>query len=357
MVKLVRERGGSLLVLAGSKYTPKSYVGTPVGDIMPVRITREYLPVREGIHPVPTEYGNRTFAMLEPPEDVNAEVWQLVRPLYAVPSLEGARPAANVLVELPATLARPKPYPLIAWHYVGTGKVMYVGTDQLWRLRFMRGDYYHARFWGAGHTVPRPVQAARREQAYPPSRRTQTELRAGQRVEIFANVLDESFQPSKASDYIVRIDRMVSDRDRPEGTNDPGALVADTARVKLAPMPDTPGLYHGFQTLKHQGLYTVRARDEDLKAANSVDIVVAPSDREKEEPAMQGTMLRKMASLSGGRYLTVRDWPGLAGMIEGRERTVVERKDVDLWDIWPAYVLFVVCVGLEWFLRRRWHLV
>ena len=40
------------------------------------------------------------------------------------------------------------PYPLVAWQRYGSGKTMYVGTADLWRLRFQVGDQLHARFWG-----------------------------------------------------------------------------------------------------------------------------------------------------------------------------------------------------------------
>jgi hypothetical protein len=52
-----------------------------------------------------------------------------------------------------ATLSKQKdkinPYPLIAWQKYGKGKTMYVGADQLWRMRSTAGDQYHAQFWSA----------------------------------------------------------------------------------------------------------------------------------------------------------------------------------------------------------------
>ncbi len=72
--------------------------------------------------------------------------------------------------------------------------------------------------------------------------------------------------------------------------------------------------------------------------------VTAPN-REKYQPAMQRELLAKMAELSGGRYLTVPQLPALIGLLEGKERVVIERKEHDLWDVWPAYVLLMLCAA------------
>lgn len=53
-----------------------------------------------------------------------------------------------MLAELSDTAQRVRAFPLIAWQRYGAGKCMFVGTDQLWRLRARTGDKYHLKFWG-----------------------------------------------------------------------------------------------------------------------------------------------------------------------------------------------------------------
>ena len=122
-------------------------------------------------------------------------------------------------------------------------------------------------------------------------------------------------------------------------------------------MPGTPGLYQGQCALPEEGRYVLRAKPEEKEISNTVDLFAAAADPEQREPAMQEALLRKMAELSGGRYLSIRQWPALPGMLGGKERLLVEEKTVDLWDRWPPYVLLVLCLGVEWFIRRRQHLV
>lgn len=359
MVQLVRERGGSILMLAGDRYAPASYVDTAIAEILPVRITQDYTPVPATASPVSTVEGRRSFASLEGTEEANNSLWSLVRPIYQVPRLEGAKAAANIMVQLAGvTAGKSEPYPLVSWHYAGTGKTMFIGTDQLWRLRFMRGDRYHAQFWG------QTIQFLALSRLLGENKRIRVEtdrnvLRAGERLQVFANVLDDSFKPSKAEQYTVRVDRMVGDGQAAGASNktETAGLVAEAMTVKLSPVAGTPGLYQGACAIKQEGKYLVRAPAEDEKSANSVELLVAASNREQQEPAMQGEVLRKMAELSGGRYIPVREWPTLPGLIQGQDRTVLDQKDKDLWDIWPFYVLFIVLAGAEWFLRRRYRLV
>ena len=40
-----------------------------------------------------------------------------------------------------------QPYPLVAWQRYGSGKTMFVGTADLWRLRREVGERFHSQFW------------------------------------------------------------------------------------------------------------------------------------------------------------------------------------------------------------------
>ena len=354
MVQLIRERGGSLLMLSGDRYAPASYVETPIADVLPVRITRDHMQVADSVYPVPTETGKRSFVMMESSDEANNAVWSLVKPMYRLPRLKGAKPAANVMLQLPPAGEGAEGYPLAAWHYVGTGKVMYVGTDQLWRLRFKRGDHYHAQFWGQAIqflTLSRLLGENKRIRL----EADQTEVRAGRPVEITAYVLDESFQPIKAKQYTVHCDRLAGQTAAARKDH----VVTDTQIVKLTAVASTQGLFQGVFTPSQEGRYVLRTPSADKRFSNTLTITVASANREQQEPAMQGGLLRKMAELSGGRYLTMAEWPALAGSFDGKQRTITERKEMPLldWADWPTYVVLVLCLCAEWFLRRRYHLV
>ena len=79
--ELVRERGGSLLMLCGSRFAPASYAGTPVERMLPVRFDSEgeWEDVDESVYPVLTPEGRSSLVMtLENDQDQNDLVWSRV---------------------------------------------------------------------------------------------------------------------------------------------------------------------------------------------------------------------------------------------------------------------------------------
>jgi uncharacterized membrane protein len=341
--ELVRERGGSLLVLAGHQNALAKYVGTPIANILPVKLQAEgWEAIDDTVHPVMTsKEGETTVATLEMPEEDNARLWAQVKPLYQVPALAGTKPGATLLATLSDAPRRREPYPLMAWQRYGSGKSMYVGTDQLWRLRFKRGDKYHARYWG------QVIQFLTLSRLLGENKRIKIEtgrksFRTGERVEIYANVLNESYDPVNAASYSLLVER--------EGQQ--GATM-----VALDPVRDAPGLYQGFFTPEVEGRYILKASPGDQEAANTVQLQVATTPLEQLEPAMQEDALRRMAELSGGKYLSVRELPALPDSIRGEVQTATVRKDEDLWDKAFFFVALVLLAGTEWFLRRKYDLI
>lgn len=348
IAELVRDRGGSLMMLSGEQYSPVSYIDTPLAEMLPVRATRDYMQMPENVYPIATAAGKRSFAKLDDVATENDAAWQLVRPLHRVPRLDGSKPGASVLVELPEGPNRPEPYPLIAWQYFGMGKVMYVGTDQLWRLRLKLGDRYHSRFWGQSIQFLALSRLLGENKRIRIESDTSDQVRIGQRVMVHANVLDPAYLPVVAEQYAIEIERVAKDPSEPS---------ADGLSLSLTAVRGSPGLFQGSHVFHEEGQYLLKAVGEDSRFANTVDVLVSAADLEGLEPAMQEPLLKKMSAISGGRYLTVREWPALPGMVQARQRIVIESKELDLWDSWPPFALLLVCAGSEWFLRRRFNLV
>jgi hypothetical protein len=352
--KLVRERGGSFLMLAGHHYAPMSYLDTPVATLLPVKVLGGKDEIDADVHPSVTAAGLRSSMMaLEAQDEETQARWSVVRPLYDMPRLDGAKAGATVLATLSDKAGRAS-YPLIAWQRVGTGKSLYVGTDQLWRLRYKHGDEYHARFWGQAIrflTLSRLKGEDRRIRL----ETERTGFRAGERVPLFANVLDEDFRPASAETFMVQVDRVP-----PQG---------EARLIALKAAPGSPGLYEGFFTPEEAGSYRLSSRPSDQAHSNVVDFQVEKLNRERMDPAMQLGTLQEMAALSGfptrdgasvknrGRFLTVRDLPGLPNLLEDRSRTVaLPPQEEELWNHWLVMSAVLLLAGSEWFLRRRMDL-
>jgi len=339
----VRERGGSLLMIAGPRFSPNTYRDSPLAAVLPVRLGQGYEPLVHNTVPVPTVEGQRSASTtLTNPESLNAQLWERVQPIHSVPDLEGAKPAANVLLTLSDEDRRDEPYPLIAWQRFGSGKSMYVGTDQLWRLRFKTGDRYHARFWG------QTIQFLALSRLLQGSQRITLETDSiaydvGDRVKIFANVLNDAYMPVEREQYTITVNR-----------DDPGAPPRD---VTLEPVPDVPGLYSGSYVTDAAGGYTLQAANADQDIANAPEFDVRQTALEMRQTAMQQQLLEQMAEATGGRYYPIGELPQLPDAIPAEPRTRLVRMEKELFDLPVLFVLLVILAGAEWFIRRRSNLV
>ena len=342
--ELIRQREGSLLMLAGFEHAPASYIGTPIEDLLPVKIGAEgWRNVPDEVFPRITAAGERSaIAVLEAPAEANEKLWSQVRPMYRLPAIGEVKGGATVLAELSEGGMGGAGYPLISWQRVGRGKSMLVGTDQLWRLRLKRGDKYHARFWGQTIqflTLSRLLGGNKRIQIAA----ERGSVRQGEPVAVTVSALDEAYAPLVRDGYDLEV--------RGAGGDD------SPVRLHAEPVAGAPGMFQAVFTPDRPGRYVIRDPSADEKTANSAAVDVTPSTLEQREPAMQEALLRKMAELSGGRYYAMTDLPTLPEALHEEVRTVAVRRDHEMWDLPVVLAVVLLLAGAEWLLRRRYDLI
>ncbi|MFP6854984.1 MAG: hypothetical protein VB980_04310, partial [Opitutales bacterium] len=347
--KLVRESGGSLLMLAGPTGSPNSYADKKkMADMLPVKISGgSWRGVNSNVHPVVTADGfESSVVTLAPNKEQNNRMWSRVRPLGYLPDLNGPKPGATTLLSLSGTGSDAVPYPLVAWQRYGSGKTMYVGTADLWRLRREVGDQLHARFWGQaiqflalsrvlGQNKQITLETSRKQYA------------TGERIDLFANVLTESFEPVEQSSYSINLER--------EGSS------ALPLEIELTPIDNDlqPGLYSGSILAVEEGRFVLSARGNDSTTANLVKFDVENVPVEQRETAMKEDVADQIATLSGGQNLAATQLGALPQLLDTDEKTnpLIIVREKALWDIPIIFLLLVVLTGLEWYLRRRENLV
>ncbi len=343
--KLVKERGGSLLMLAGPTAAPSTYTDTRIADMLPVKIAGgPWTGVDGKTHPVVTADGYESSVVsLTGSKQLNNRIWAAVRPMGYLPKLAGAKRGATVLLTLPETETDKADYPLVAWQRYRTGKTMFVGTADLWRLRREVGDQYHARFWGQA------IQFLALSRLLGQNKQItletgQGEYAAGEHVDVFANVLTESFEPVDEPSYDVLLERDV-----------PGALPTE---LELNPVPGSPGLYGGLYLAEEEGTYILKAKEGDRAIANTAKFAVKNVPLELRETAMREDLAEQVAALSGGKHLAAADLGSVPELLETDEElwTTIQ-KEKDLWDMPAMFILLVVITGIEWYMRRRENMV
>jgi len=345
MEKLVKTGGGSLLMIAGPMAAPHTYGQSPLKDVLPVEIAPgQWRPVGDEIHPILTEDGHDSpTMMLGGSRKDNEQIWSKVTHMNALPPLNGAKPGATVLLSLPKVADQLKDYPLVAWHRYGKGKCMFVATEDLWRLRFQVGNKHHASFWGQTIqflTLSR-LLGQNKQISIETNRKTYS---AGEQVQVFANVLNESYEPISMPSYAVVLERR--------------GAVDSAVEMELTPVTDTPGLFSGVHLAVEDGVYSLKARDADRETSNQVEFEVVTIPLEDRETAMKTDVVRQVAELSGGKTMSLSGMTALQDEFDEKEElTAVKRMEKDLWDAPLFFILLVIFTGIEWYMRRRDNLV
>jgi len=345
--ELVKERGGSLLMLCGSRFAPASYAGTPVERMLPVEFDpeAEWEDVDDSVYPVLTPEGRSSLVMtLENDQDENDLVWSRVAPLDRIPPLLKPRPGATVLAELSDTLSRAERYPLVSWQRYGTGKCMMMATDRLWLLRFKTGDMYHWRVWSQCVqflTLSR-LMGEHKQIRLETDRVTYP---VGGQVMLYAQLLDEDYEPLTQPGFEIEVSALDAD-----------ATGGEPQRVTLRPDASNPGLYEGYFSPPRVGGYRVEANTADRSLSNTAEFQVADLRPELANTDMQIEHLRRIADLSGGECLSVLDLKKLPALLNREPYTTTIRTDQPLWDNALIASFLVVLLGFEWILRRKYDL-
>lgn len=339
--ELVRDRGGSLLVLCGPMHTPASYSGTPVETMLPVRFDAdaEWELTPESVYPVLTAEGRSSMVMLlENDTEENDRIWSRVAPLDHLPPLLGAKPGATVLATLSDAFAGAQRYPMVAWHRYGTGKCLSLATDRLWRLRFKTGDKYHWRVWSQS------IQFLTLSRLMGEHKRIRLETdrsiyRQGEQARLYADVLDEDFEPVVRPSFDITVNGV-----------DGNAL---RERVSLQPDRTTPGLYEGYFTAPVSGRYRLEANEDDREVSNTTEFQVTVVNEELADTNMRLDGLQRIAQLTGGTCLTASSLGQLETLLNPQPVTTTVRSERPLWDNGIIAAILIGLLGMEWILRRR----
>jgi uncharacterized membrane protein len=345
--ELVRERGGSLLMLCGARHAPVSYGGTPLERMLPVTFdpAGTWEDVKDSVYPVLTPEGRSSLVMtLENDREQNDLLWSRVAPLDRLPPLLAPRPGATVLAELSDSQARTERYPLVAWQRYGAGKCMMMASDRLWLLRFKTGDKYHWRVWS------QCIQFLTLSRLMGEHKRIRIETdRAtypvGGQVMLYANLLDDNFEPLSQPGFEVEVSALGDD-----------GSASTTQRVTLRPDVSTPGLYEGYFSPSRAGGYLVAASANDRTLSNATEFQVTDIKPELANTDMQLDHLRRIADLSGGACLSTLELQKLPSLLNLEPHAVTIRTQHPLWDLGLIIWLLAGLVGFEWILRRKYDL-
>jgi len=377
--KFVEQRGGTLVVVAGPTHMPHAYGDGPLARMLPVAYETAPGPVpgppEERFHLALTAEGRESVVMRQKvnPQE-NLEVWHDLPPIYwrhaGVRAKQGATVLAYALPPaapdyMPAvgsddasarappdaeTLAKRREFqrrrPLITHHTVAAGRVMFLGLDRTWRLRYRVGDTLHHRLWGqilrwaTANKLPagtETVKIGTDRIRYAP----------GETVRVKARIAREDFTP-----VLGRHDVAVT-------------VYADDKRImnqSLAYVENSPGLYEASLGSLPSGTYRVEldapVADPILHRQNAdavwTEFSVDPTTpAEQTELAPDRGLLSRLAALTGGTVVGPARAERVLDCLGRPTETKVERHEYVIWDSLPLLLFLVAVATAEWLLRKK----
>jgi hypothetical protein len=332
--RLVMEEGKSLIVLAGPNLAHWS-AASDLLTLLPVEITRETSNPTPG--PVPIRVageGARSPFFLQPGGGT----------LSSLPALDQVypplrkKPAATVLLEATKLATASGPVIVMAEQTAGRGRVLYVGTDTLWKWQTLATT-------SDAQTTPYHVFWQQTLRALAPSRPGgspvnlwlqphRSRYQAGQRAVVRAEV-DALVPLTQAS-----VRGVVS---LPGGKTLPLSFSVDPSVSR--------GWVAEFETTS-AGPYRVSASVMSggrSAAEGSAVLDVEESRPERDGSPVDGANLARIASSTGGKVIDPADpqtWPDSAGKVAAYERI-----RLDSWDRGVLLILLTLVSGIDWLLR------
>jgi uncharacterized membrane protein len=341
----VEEKGAPFIMIAGERYAPWSYAGTPIEKLLPVLLdtgpngkTGVYFDNGFNVELTAEGWDSPVMQLSDVLEE-NNKVWMEMPPSYWCASVERARAGATVLAVHPFLSNKYGKLPLIATQHYGNGKTMIVNVDSTWRWRLEHGDIVHYRFWG---NVLRWMVAAPLEGKgkYVTLSSDKERYQVGESATIHAKVLDKEYYPFSKGQVFVE--------------------VADTfgrsERLAMELTDAKKGLYQARYPIRASGAYVLQSAvpslgDEGFQAA--IKIFGEEVSLERNSLQMNKEVLERIAAKTGGKFHTIETAAAIPDEIPwvGRESSEVKLKS--LWDSYYAIAAFLGIMTLEWVLRKR----
>ncbi|MBX3365658.1 MAG: VWA domain-containing protein [Phycisphaeraceae bacterium] len=358
----IASRGAGLIWIAGSGATPRTWRESPLADLLPFSpsaFSGGDPPVwPEPVTLVPTEAA-RLLGVLALPgtagggsaeEEGGVDLtdpaggWTLLRWAQRIPT-SSLKSAAEVLAEgRPAGGSSEASALVISMRY-GSGRVLYVATDETWRWRFGRGEALSERFWVplirllGSDSLGRGGQSAS-------LRATPTDVLVEQGVRIELRVLDQAFIDARPSSTPVAIRRKQEGLARPVT-----AALVRTDSAESAAMS-----FGGLWTPTEPGEYVISVNDPRLvDKTQPVQVTVRERDDELRFPeADHGFLARLAASAEDlGAVVPIESLHTVPPMLQRRELRLEAPPEVEtLWDKPWALIALLTLLVVEWVGRR-----
>ncbi len=349
--EFVGKFGGGLVLLAGPRFGPGQLAETPLADLLPVKVDpgmrlRDRQPFVLRRTP---DAAQMDFMQLGSTDAENDKAWGNLGPLPWYQPVERLHPLATALAEHPSdTVVDGKSrQPIIAVRPYGRagGEVVYVGFDELWRLRRSYGEQYYRQFWG--QLIHRlALRHALGSQKRFVVRTDRKQYQPDDQVLLTVEAYDANFEPLGEDKVPDR--RLTAVVYLPEGRG-PGNSTSGTLSVSQL----RQGVYESRFPVFAAGEHRIRVKDPITGQFAEVTFRVASVSAERQRAVRNVALQQALADTTAATSYDLANVDRLVDDVKLQAKTESSVEVIPLWDTWLSFGLIVLLMLGEW-LGRKW---
>ncbi|MBN1854363.1 MAG: hypothetical protein JW829_16655 [Pirellulales bacterium] len=356
----IAEEAGSLILIAGPVHSSawiESAEHHILVDLHPVVFRRGLSLIGDGRYgsetPCPLEFTREgrqaEFLQLAETPAENKAIWSRFEGVFGHFAVKGSKPGAVTYATLPDPESglRAEPPVYMARQFYGAGRVFFMGSGEMWRLRKLDESYFEMfytkllRHMTQGRLLRGKVQGALLIE--------QDRYHLGDTVVVRAQLRDTRHEPLITGSLDMHISR-------PDHSTQTEKLIATT---------EQPGNYVGQFRVLQEGTFNVTVlTDPGMTQSISKRIQVRLPDLERQQPELNQKLLSTIAQKTGGLYYDSLDTAihgsdnlqPLADKLRSRAEVEIIRgaPDREFEHHLMFWLLGIFCgaICLEWFIRR-----
>jgi uncharacterized membrane protein len=362
--EFVSKKGGGFGMVAGPRYSPQAFRGTPIETILPVDISHvvseeDRGTITEGFRPVLTTQGaNSSIFRFFPDKLRNDRYLQdQMPPLFWYCRGVTVKPGAGELYAQHPTDMDPSnhPAPILVLGRFGAGRTMFSAIDDSWRWRLYTGESVFDTYWVQQiRYLARGRKLGQRRLSLVASRPT---YQLGDQVRVILRVLDPQLLTQlpdqiradirDASSHLVRQETF----QKQEGDSDvyTASFTADKIGSFSVHLPPITGEADGLEAPLRVDVPALEMADPRVDKVSLTQLAELGRDLPAES-ARLGKHSTPLISLENART----DLPKL---ITSAARISLIETSQPLWGAPLAMCLFVFLICLEWILRKVYGMV
>lgn len=351
MVKeYVKTFGGGLVLIAGQDFGPEQLAATLLADLMPVVAEPGAKPVEKDFHlRLTAEAAQTDFMRLGNDERENPRAWDNLGPLPWYQPVSRRHAEATVLAEHPTDtcISDKNPQPLIAIRRYGRGEVVYLGFNEMWRLRKKFGELYYRQFWGQMiHRLG--LSHALGSQKRFIVRTDRRHYQADDVAIVTIEAYDANFDPLTDKNLIGR--KLQAELQLPDQAGE----ASPVQRLSISLLRD--GIFETRLPVFRAGEHRIRVKDPITGEITQVGFQVAAVSAERRSAVRNVGLQEDIARSTGGKAYDLETASKLADEIECASVAEQTIKVFSLWDTWLVFLLVSGSLIGEWFFRKMENL-